>query len=120
MAPRPTSSYPCWAADQKTLRFSFIHPGQSDFKDLGYDYDLVELINEGVKQGLSADELIVHEQVTLLVEQQKNQCQKAFGNAKFKSVDQVVNDILKRHRQAKNKMKIIHPPAPEITLHYND
>ena len=70
----------------------------------------MELVIEGVKQGLSADELIVHEQVTLLVEQQINQYQKAFENVQFKSVDQVVNDILKHHRQAKNKMKIIHPP----------
>ena len=97
-----------------------LEPGQSDFKDLGYDYGMVELVTEGVVQGLSADELIVHEQVMLLVEQQINQYQKAFGDAKLKSVEQVVNDILKRHRQAKNKMKIIHPPTPEITLQYND
>jgi NAD+ synthase len=97
-----------------------LEPGQSDFKDLGYDYDVVELVTEGMVQGLSADELSVQAQVTLLVEQQIKQYQKAFGEAKFKSVEQVVNDILKRHRQAKNKMKIIHPPTPEITLHYND
>jgi NAD+ synthase len=95
-----------------------LEPGQSDFKDLGYDYDVVELVTEGVVQGLSADELSVHAQVTLLVEQQMKQHEQVFGEAKFKSVDQVVGDILKRHRQAKNKMKIIHPPTPEITLQY--
>jgi NAD+ synthase len=97
-----------------------LEPGQSDFKDLGYDYDVVELVTEGMVQGLSAEELIVHEQVTLLVEQQINQYQKVFGNAKFQTVEQVVNDVLIRHRKAKNKMKIIHPPTPEIMLHYND
>jgi NAD+ synthase len=97
-----------------------LEPGQSDFKDLGYDYNVVELITEGVVQGFSADELIRHEQVTLLVKQQIKQYQKVFGDVKFESVEQVVNDILKRHRRAKNKMKIIHPPTPEITLQYYD
>ena len=97
-----------------------LEPGQSDFKDLGYDYDLVELIIEGLQQGMSADELAVDQQVTLLGEQQIRQYQEVFGKAKFQTVAQVVNDILKRHRQADNKMKIIHPPTPEITLSYSD
>ena len=97
-----------------------LEPGQSDFKDLGYDYDVVELITEGLEQGLSADELAVHEQITLLGEQQIRQYQEVFGKAKFQTVAQVVNDILERHRQANNKMKIIHPPTPEITLYYSD
>ena len=28
-----------------------LEPGQSDFKDLGYDYDIVELVTEGLDQG---------------------------------------------------------------------
>ena len=97
-----------------------LEPEQSDFKDLGYDYDVVELVTEGLVHGFSVAELIGHEQVTLLVEQQIKQYEKVYGNTKFQSVGQVVNDILNRHRQAKNKMKIVHPPTPEITLHYND
>lgn len=97
-----------------------LEPGQSDFKDLGYDYDLVELITEGLEQGLSADELAVHDQVRLLGEREIRQYRAAFGKAKFQTVAQAVNDILERHRQATNKMKIIHPPSPEITLRYND
>ncbi len=96
-----------------------LEPGQSDFKDLGYDYDVVELVTEGLLQGFSGDELVKHEQVKLLVEQQIRQYQNVFGKAKFQTVDQVVNDILKRHAQAKNKMKIIHPPTPNISLHYH-
>jgi NAD+ synthetase len=97
-----------------------LEPGQSDFKDLGYDYDMVELVTEGVVQGFSAEELIGHAQVTLLVEQQINQYQKIFGTPKFQRADQMVNDILNRHQKARNKMKIIHPPTPEITLLYKD
>jgi len=96
-----------------------LEPGQSDFKDLGYDYDVVEMVTEGLLQGFSEDELASHEQVALLVDQQFRQYQHVFGEAKFQTVDQVVNDILKRHHQAKNKMKIIHPPTPDITLHYS-
>ena len=97
-----------------------LEPGQSDFKDLGYDYDVVELVTEGLVQGLSAAELVVHEQIALLVEQQLRQYQDVFGKAKFQTVEQVVSDVLKRHTQAKNKMKILHPPTPDITLRYSD
>jgi NH3-dependent NAD+ synthetase len=95
-----------------------LEPGQSDFKDLGYDYDVVELVTEGLVQGLSAAELIAHEQVAILVEKQIRQYQSGFVKAKFQTVEQVVNDVLKRHTQAKNKMKIVHPPTPDITLHF--
>jgi NAD+ synthase len=96
-----------------------LEPGQSDFKDLGYDYDVVELVTEGLVQEFSAAELIGHEQVVVLVEKNLRHYEQVFGTRKFRNVDQVVDDILKRHRQAKNKMKIIHPPTPEITLNYN-
>jgi len=96
-----------------------LEPGQSDFKDLGYDYDVVELVTEGLVQEFSVAELIGHEQVVDLVEQQIRHYGQMFGNRKFRTVDQVIDDILKRHQQAKNKMKIIHPPTPQITLHYN-
>ena len=95
-----------------------LEPGQSDFKDLGYDYDVVELVTEGLVQEFSVAELIGHEQVVGLVEQQLRHYEQVFGSRKFRNVDQVVDDILKRHQQAKNKMRIIHPPTPEITLHY--
>ena len=96
-----------------------LEPGQSDFKDLGYNYDVVELVTEGLLQGFSEAELVKHNQIILLVEEQIQQFQTVFGKAKFKTVDQVVNDVLQRHAQAKNKMKIIHPPTPDITLHYD-
>jgi len=40
-----------------------LEPGQSDFKDLGYDYDVVELITAGLEQGFSKKELCEHEQI---------------------------------------------------------
>ena len=95
-----------------------LEPGQSDFKDLGYDYDVVEIITEGLNQGFSKEELIKHEQIAPLVERQIKQYQSVFDVEKFTSIKAVVEDVIKRHQQAKNKMKIIHPPTPNITLTY--
>jgi len=96
-----------------------LEPGQSDFKDLGYGYDVVELVCEGFEQGLAAAELSRHEQIAPLVERQIDHYRKMFGAAKFISVLQVVEDVLRRHDLAKGKMRIIHPPSPEISLFYD-
>ena len=96
-----------------------LEPGQSDFKDLGYDYDVVELVTEGLQQGFSKDALIKHTQIVPLIEQQIKQYQSVFGSKKFDSVEAVVEDVLQRHQRAKDKMKIIHPPTPKISLFYD-
>ncbi len=95
-----------------------LEPGQSDFKDLGYDYDVVELVIEGLDQGFSKEALGKHEQIVALVESQIKQYKKTYGSARFTSVEEIVADVLKRHQQAGEKMKIIHPPTPRITLTY--
>jgi NAD+ synthase len=95
-----------------------LEPGQSDYGDLGYDYDVVEMVSEGFTQGLSAEELARHDQVLALVDPQLQHYAQAFGKPKFTEPMQVVTDILRRHAIARGKMTIIHPPAPEITLVY--
>ncbi|MGD9055998.1 MAG: NAD(+) synthase [Desulfobacterales bacterium] len=96
-----------------------LEPGQSDFKDLGYDYDVVEMVTEGLEQGFSKDELIKHPQIVQLIEGQLQQYLSAFGVKKFNSVKAVVQDVFNRHQLAEEKMKIIHPPTPRITLSYD-
>ena len=96
-----------------------LEPGQSDFKDLGYDYDVVELITAGLEQGFSKKALGEHEQIVPLIEKQIKQYKKIYDRAKFTSVQKVVEDVLKRHQQAKEKMKILSPPTPRITLSYD-
>ena len=96
-----------------------LEPEQSDFKDLGYDYDVVELITAGLEQGFSEKTLGEHEQIVPLIEKQIKQYKKTYGSAKFASVQKVVEDVLKRHRQAKRKMKILSPPTPRIMLSYD-
>jgi NAD+ synthetase len=95
-----------------------LEPDQSDFKDLGYDYDVVELVTEGLAQGFSKEELGQHEQIVTLVESQIKQYQRTYGKTRFTSVEEIVADVLKRQQQAKRKMKILHPPTPRITLSY--
>jgi len=96
-----------------------LEPGQSDFKDLGYDYDVVELVTEGLVQGFKKEQLITHEQVAPLVEKQVETYKSVFGSEKFNSVEEVVDDVIRRHHSAKKKMKIIHPPTPKISLIYS-
>ncbi len=96
-----------------------LEPGQSDFKDLGYDYDVVELVTEGLSQGFSRKSLIQHPQIAPLIERQIQQYRSAYGAEKFGSVKAVVEDVLRRHAVTKGKMKIIHPPIPKITLTYD-
>lgn len=95
-----------------------LEPDQSDYKDLGYDYDVVELVSEGCVQGFTPAELGRHEQIVPVVEMQLAHYKQVFGAPKFASVEQVVEDVLRRHELAKGKMKILHPPAPRISLTY--
>jgi NAD+ synthase len=95
-----------------------LEPGQSDFKDLGYDYDVVELVTEGLEQGFTLEQLATHEQVAPLVKKQIEHYQSNYGNPKLKSVEKVVADIYSRHQLALGKVKIVHPPTPKITLNY--
>jgi NAD+ synthetase len=96
-----------------------LEPGQSDFKDLGYDYDVVELVTEGLAQGFTREQIAQHEQVLPLIEQQIVKYKSLFEEAKFETAQQVVTDILRRHKLAMNKVKILHPPTPKITLNYD-
>ena len=95
-----------------------LEPGQSDFKDLGYDYDVVEMVTEGLEQGFSTNELIKNPQILQRIESQLQQYLSAYGINKFDSAMAVVQDVFDRHQLAKEKMKIIHPPTPQITLSY--
>ncbi len=96
-----------------------LEPGQSDFKDLGYDYDVVEVVTEGLEQGFALEQLANHEQIATLAEKQIEHYQSTWGNPKLKFVEQVVRDIYRRHQLALGKVKIIHPPTPKITLSYD-
>jgi NAD+ synthase len=96
-----------------------LEPGQSDFKDLGYDYDVVELVTEGLDQGFTAGQLAVHEQVAPLVKKQIAHQRSLYGAPQLNTVEKVIADIQQRHQAAMGKVKIVHPPTPQISLTYD-
>jgi NAD+ synthase len=96
-----------------------LEPGQSDFKDLGYDYDVVELVTEGLEQGFLDRQLVDHPQVAPLVEKQIVHYRSLYGAPRLDTVEKVIADIQRRHQSAMGKVKIVHPPTPQISLTYN-
>ena len=96
-----------------------LEPGQNDFKDLGYDYDVVELVTEGLDQGFTDKQLATHEQVAPLVEKQIAHYRSIYSEPQLDSVQKVVADIRRRHQTAMGKVKIVHPPTPLISLTYD-
>jgi len=90
-----------------------LEEGQTDFNDLGYDYDVVELVVEGIDQGFELEEIVVNPQVMGLVEKQ-------ISRSKFSNVREIVRDIFSRHYYiALPKSQIIHPPIANVTLDYS-
>ena len=96
-----------------------LEPGQSDFKDLGYDYDVVELVIEGLEQRFTGKQLATHKQVAPLVKKQIAPYRSVYGEPRLDSVEKVIADIHQRHLAAMGKAKIVHPPTPQITLTYD-
>jgi len=95
-----------------------LEPGQTDFGDLGYSYDIVELVMEGKDQSFSTEELYMHSQVTSLVERDNQQYTSLYGKLKFETAQEVVDDVLRRHENALKKVQLISPPVAEVTLNY--
>jgi len=95
-----------------------LEEGQTDFKDLGYSYDTVEILYEGLQQNFSPRELVTHSQVIETVQKDMSTYKSMYGSSKFNSVENVVKDFLKRHQSAIGKAQIISPPTAEVTLNY--
>ena len=95
-----------------------LEPGQTDFGDLGYRYETVELVSEGLLQDFASQDLKNHRQVREYAMTDMKLYQEHFGREKFSTVDQIVSDILRRNQIAEGKAQIIHPPIAKITLEY--
>lgn len=95
--------------------------GQTDFKDIGYSYDTVELIGEAFKQGmLDLEQIAENEQVKRQFEKDKEEYIRLYGKPKFEDVNSLIRDYLHRNRSARYKSQIVHPPTPKISLFYGD
>jgi NAD+ synthase len=96
-----------------------LEPGQTAFKDLGYNYEIVvELYGNGLEQGFTREELLTHPQ--LIAEAEKNifAYESAFGFKKFNSPIELLKDIEKRNKSALGKARVLSPPMAKITLEY--
>lgn len=83
--------------------------GQTDLGDLGYGYDIVEFLIEGITQRIDSK---------LIIGEMKTRQFKKYDKNKFETIEDVFLDILDRHKKALMKIRIIHPPTPTITLNY--
>ena len=95
-----------------------LEPGQTDFKDLGYSYDAVEIVSEGILQGFNRYELITHPQVSEVANRDIADYTKMYTTSKFATVDNLVDDIIYRNGTAIVKSQILHPATPKVTMRY--
>jgi NAD+ synthase len=93
-----------------------LEPGQTSFKDLGCDYEFAELVLNGLDQGMKAEELAIHSQVVPYARQQMEKYVQWYGTPKFTSVEELVAEIIKRHKIALLKAEIVNPEIAPITL----
>jgi NH3-dependent NAD+ synthetase len=91
-----------------------LEPGQTDARDLGYPYEFVELVVEGVDQGFSLWDLTRHPQI-LQFGPTLAGLRKWVGDSGPRS-DRAVLDVLHRHDLAKRKASYICPKVPNIKL----
>jgi NAD+ synthase len=93
--------------------------GQTDFKDLGYGYETVELVLEGIDQGFSWEQLPKHSQIIGYCQKDMRDYETTYGKKKFNEIADMIYDIRRRNMIAKRKSEILHPPQPRITLEYD-
>lgn len=97
-----------------------LEPGQTDFKDLGYSYDMSELFFEGyIRNQMSVDQLIECQQVKEVFERDSEEYAELYGDEKFTTVLEVIADINKRYRGAQKKAKLLQPEVAPLTLIYS-
>lgn len=97
-----------------------LEPGQTSFGTLGYNFETAEIIIEGLKNNLSLYELTQCQQIKNAVQTDIGDYKKLFGNKKFETIEEVINDVIRRKNIAEGKSRIVHPPVAKITLDYRE
>jgi len=96
-----------------------LEPGQTAFKDLGYKYEIVvELYANGIEQGFSREELLIHPQLIREAEKNLLEYEESFGLKKFQNPTELIKDIERRNKTAVGKARVLAPPRANITLEY--
>lgn len=97
-----------------------LEPGQTSFGTLGYNFETAEIIIEGMKNNLSLYELTQCLQIKTAVQTDISDYKRLFNHKKFDTIEEVINDVIKRKNIAEGKSRIVHPPAAKITLDYQE
>lgn len=109
----------CGFADlAKRIPTAGLEPGQTDFGDLGYKYETVELVSMGLEQGFTAERLYTQSQVLEYTARDIAEYAQLYGKSKFGDAKGIVDDILRRNKIASDKAMIVHPPVAPITVYY--
>jgi NAD+ synthase len=96
-----------------------LEPGQTDFGDLGYSYDLVELVTEGLMQKFKYADLKAQPKLLEVAERDIKKYAELFGKSKFSKPLDAIYDVLDRHfNSALFKAELLSPRAAEVTLKY--
>ncbi len=93
-----------------------LEPRQTDFGDLGYSYETIEIIIEGILQGFDWSDLVRHQQILEAIKNDNEKYQRLFGKQRFESPELLIEDIRQRNVIAKNKGSLICPTVPEISF----
>ena len=91
-----------------------LEPNQTDFGDLGYRYETVEIIMEGQRQRLGINEILEDDLFIKASEEDIEKFNRDYGFKKFHDKKEIILDIIRRNNISLVKAKIIHPPAPNI------
>lgn len=95
-----------------------LEPGQTSFKDLGYDYEFAEVVLEGLDQGIKQEDLAVHSQIAPYAKEQAKKYAEWYGKPKFAKPEEFIADVMRRHNSAIAKAKLVSPEIAAITLKY--
>lgn len=110
---KQTASYLGFEYNAKRIPSAGLESNQTDFSDLGYDYDTVEIVVEGIAQGFAKDELANSIHVKNLAERDLKR------SNKHGSVSEIVNDIMQRHYEvALPKGELVCPKRAPVTVVY--
>jgi NAD+ synthase len=116
---RQLAAYKGFADLAKRVSSPGLEPGQTSFGTLGYEYETSEVVIEAVLQNFMLQEIKQHPQVIEAIKEDIEKYRKLFGKKKFETVEEVVDDIMRRREIAKGKARVVSPPTPAITLLYD-
>lgn len=90
-----------------------LEPNQTDYKDLGYSYEVAELIFEGTRQVDNGDISVVD----FLTEVNKAWSDNLI-KSKYSNITEAIIDVCKRETRAQMKAQILHPEVAMVSLEY--